>query len=208
MLALAAGYVWCRAGAVLNPHYRLMGLHGSEYWTYTLPRRVGAPEAARLTQACLPVTAAAALRSGLVDQVIAGDPASYRAQVAARAELLARSLDYPAQLAARARQLAAAERQRPLAAYRAAELAVMSRNFTDPREPYPELRQAFVHKEKPLLTPPHLARTNRSQPSRPGRYTGQQVANVLTHYHAAWKSGTERPQRRSVPHAPYRGLRG
>jgi putative two-component system hydrogenase maturation factor HypX/HoxX len=30
----------CRAGAVLNPHYRLMGLHGSEYWTYTLPRRV------------------------------------------------------------------------------------------------------------------------------------------------------------------------
>ena len=43
MLALAADYVWCRAGAVLNPHYRLMGLHGSEYWTYTLPRRVGAP---------------------------------------------------------------------------------------------------------------------------------------------------------------------
>ena len=45
MLALAADYVWCRAGAVLNPHYRLMGLHGSEYWTYTLPRRVGAHEA-------------------------------------------------------------------------------------------------------------------------------------------------------------------
>ena len=42
MLALAADQVWCRAGAVLNPHYRLMGLHGSEYWTYTLPRRVGA----------------------------------------------------------------------------------------------------------------------------------------------------------------------
>jgi putative two-component system protein, hydrogenase maturation factor HypX/HoxX len=28
MLALAADEVWCRAGAVLNPHYRLMGLHG------------------------------------------------------------------------------------------------------------------------------------------------------------------------------------
>jgi putative two-component system protein, hydrogenase maturation factor HypX/HoxX len=180
MLALAADYVWCRAGAVLNPHYRLMGLHGSEYWTYTLPRRVGAPEAARLTQACLPVTPASALRSGLVDQVINGDPVSYRAQVAARAEMLARSLDYPAQLAARARQLAAAERQRPLAAYRAAELAIMSRNFTDPREPYPGLRQAFVHKDKPLRTPPHLARHRaRPQPSRPGRYAGQQVAGVL-----------------------------
>src|SRR5262249_35234396 len=38
MLALAADEVWCRGGAVLNPHYRLMGLHGSEYWTYTPPR--------------------------------------------------------------------------------------------------------------------------------------------------------------------------
>ncbi len=66
MLALAADQVWCRAGAVLNPHYRLMGLHGSEYWTYTLPRRVGAEQAARLTQACLPVTPASALRYGLV----------------------------------------------------------------------------------------------------------------------------------------------
>ena len=170
MLALAADHVWCRAGAVLNPHYRLMGLHGSEYWTYTLPRRVGAHEAARLTQACLPVAPASALRSGLVDQVIAGDPASYRAQVAALAERLARSPDYPAQLAAKARQLAAAEKQRPLAAYRAAELASMSRNFTGPREPYPQLRQAFVHKEKPLRTPPHLARhRTHPQPSRSRR---------------------------------------
>jgi len=46
MLALAADEVWCRDGVVPNPHYRLMGLYGSEYWTYTLPRRVGAPEAA------------------------------------------------------------------------------------------------------------------------------------------------------------------
>ena len=162
MLALAADQVWCRSGAVLNPHYRLMGLHGSEYWTYTLPRRVGAPEAARLTQACLPVTPWAALRSGLVDQVIAGDAAAFRAQVAALAGQLASSPAYPALLTAKARQLAAAERQRPLAAYRAAELAIMSRNFSDPREPYTHLRRAFVYKEKPSHTPPHLAR-HRSQ---------------------------------------------
>ena len=95
MLALAADQVWCRSGAVLNPHYRLMGLHGSEYWTYTLPRRVGAREAARLTQACLPVTPDSALRSGLVDHVIAGDPTGFRAQVAAMAEHLVRSPAYP-----------------------------------------------------------------------------------------------------------------
>ena len=109
MLALAADEVWCRAGAVLNPHYRLMGLHGSEYWTYTLPRRVGAEEAARLTEACLPVSPASALRCGLVDRVIGGDMAEYRAQVAALAGQLACSPEYPARLAAKARELAAAE---------------------------------------------------------------------------------------------------
>ena len=144
-----------------------MGLHGSEYWTFTLPRRVGAEEAARLTQACLPVTPASALRTGLVDRVIAGDAAGFRAQVAALAGQLAAGPGYPARLAAKARQLAAAERQRPLAAYRAAELAVMRRNFSAPGEPYPQLRQAFVYKEKPSRTPAHLARhRTHPQPSQ------------------------------------------
>jgi putative two-component system hydrogenase maturation factor HypX/HoxX len=171
MLALAADQVWCRSGAVLNPHYRLMGLHGSEYWTYTLPRRVGAREAARLTQACLPVTPYSALRSGLVDHVIACDAAAFRAQVTALAGQLVSSPVYQTLLAAKARQLAVAEQHRPLAAYRAAELAVMARNFSDPHEPYASLRRAFVYKEKPTHTPPHLARhrtdaPRRSEPSR------------------------------------------
>ena len=175
MLALAADQVWCRAGAVLNPHYRLMGLYGSEYWTYTLPRRVGAREAARLTAACLPVSPASAQRSGLIDRVIAADAASYRAQVAALAEQLARSPGYPAQLAAKARRLAAAQKQRPLATYRTAELAIMSRNFSGSREPYAELRRAFVYKEKPPRTPLHLARHRTGPwPSRPGRSSAQE----------------------------------
>jgi putative two-component system hydrogenase maturation factor HypX/HoxX len=156
MLALAADQVWCRAGAVLNPHYRLMGLHGSEYWTYTLPRRVGAREAARLTQACLPVTPVSALSCGLIDKVIAGGTVEYRAQVATLAAQLAHSPGYPVRLAAKARQLAEAEKHRPLAAYRAAELAIMSRNFFGPGEPYSRLRRAFVYKDRPTQTPPHL----------------------------------------------------
>jgi putative two-component system protein, hydrogenase maturation factor HypX/HoxX len=159
MLALAADHVWCRAGAVLNPHYRLMGLHGSEYWTYTLPRRVGAERAARLTEACLPITPACALSYGLVDQVIGGGAAEYHAQVAALARQLACSSDYQAQLTAKAHALAAAEEQQPLAAYRAAELAIMKRNFSGgPGEPYVQLRRAFVYKHKPSGTPSHLSR--------------------------------------------------
>jgi putative two-component system hydrogenase maturation factor HypX/HoxX len=157
MLALAADEVWCRAGAVLNPHYRLMGLRGSEYWTYTLPRRVGAQEAARLTEACLPVSPTAALRSGLVDRVITGSATSYHFQVIALAEQLARHPGHEARLAAKARRLAQVENERPLASYRAEELAIMRRNFSDPREPYAELRRAFVYKQKPARTPARLA---------------------------------------------------
>jgi putative two-component system hydrogenase maturation factor HypX/HoxX len=177
MLALAADQVWCRGGAVLNPHYRLMGLHGSEYWTYTLPRRVGAREAARLTEGCLPVSSASALHSGLVDRVIAADPAGYRAQVAILAERLARSPDYAARLAAKGRQLAGAGK-RPLAAYRAAELAVMRRNFSG--APYAQLRRAFVYKDKPTCTPPHLARHRvASVPSVPAQLRARRAASVV-----------------------------
>ena len=45
MLALGGDEVLMREGVVLNPHYRTMGLFGSEYWTYVLPRRVGTYQA-------------------------------------------------------------------------------------------------------------------------------------------------------------------
>ncbi len=165
MLALAADEVWCRGGAVLNPHYRLMGLHGSEYWTYTLPRRVGEEQAARLTGACLPVSPASALQCGLVDRVIEGGADAFRAQVAALAEMLAHRPDYPRRVAVKAQQLTSAATVQPLHAYRQAELAIMNRNFYDPREPYAQLRRAFVYKQKPTRTPPHLAR-HRTGPGR------------------------------------------
>ena len=41
MLALGADRVLLRDAVVLNPHYQTMGLYGSEYWTYVLPRRIG-----------------------------------------------------------------------------------------------------------------------------------------------------------------------
>ena len=40
MMALGADQLIMRDGVVLNPHYQTMGLYGSEYWTYVLPRRV------------------------------------------------------------------------------------------------------------------------------------------------------------------------
>ncbi|MFF7454570.1 hydrogenase maturation protein [Kitasatospora sp. NPDC008115] len=146
MLALAADEVWCRRGAVLNPHYRLMGLHGSEYWTYSLPRKVGAEQARRLTERALPVSAAGALRTGLVDRVLPCAPREFEAEAARLARLTAASPTVHGRIAAKKAAREADERVRPLADHRAAELAVMHGQFFDPRAPYHALRAAFVRK--------------------------------------------------------------
>ncbi|PNB76549.1 formyl transferase, partial [Pseudomonas sp. FW305-BF6] len=64
MLALAADIVFARSDIVLNPHYKTMGLYGSEYWTYSLPRAVGPAMAEKLTEDCLPISALQALQLG------------------------------------------------------------------------------------------------------------------------------------------------
>ena len=51
--ALAADFVWTHRNVILNPHYKSMGLYGSEYWTYFLPKRVGSAMASYLTESML-----------------------------------------------------------------------------------------------------------------------------------------------------------
>ncbi len=165
MLALAADEVWCRAGAVLNPHYRLMGLYGSEYWTYTLPRRTGTGVAERLMAEALPISAEGARRLGLVDRTIACAPQDFAGETT---RLAVRLADWPAtqsRISGKKARRGVDEALRPLAAYREAELARMRETFSDPQAPYHALRRAFVRKEPPVRTPPHLARTT------PGRRT-------------------------------------
>lgn len=144
MMALAADEVWCRDAAVLNPHYRLMGLPGSEFWTYTLPRRVGTDEAQEIISSTLPVNARQALALGLADRVLPGGPAEFEAQSLAAAAALAASPDLKAMLLAKSRRRVEDERTKPLVAYRAAELEQMHRTFFNPAEPHHALRTGFV----------------------------------------------------------------
>ncbi len=149
MLALAAHRVLLRDGVVLNPHYRTMGLYGSEYWTYTLPRRVGQECAAELTERCLPLDAREAVRTGLADEVLPGLPVDADRAVLAFAVGLAESDDYPRLLAAEQDRRAADERRRPLDTYRIHELAEMRRDIFDDRHGFAEARRAFIMK-RPL----------------------------------------------------------
>ncbi|MET9735605.1 hydrogenase maturation protein [Streptomyces sp. NPDC006458] len=156
MLALAADEVWCRSGAVLNPHYRLMGLYGSEYWTYTLPRRAGAAEAERLMREALPVSSAGALNLGLADRVLDCGPADFAREVGALAARLASHPATAPRVLAKKAELDRQEAVAPLAAFRERELDRMRRTFEDPGAPYHALRRAFVRKERPRGTPEHL----------------------------------------------------
>ncbi|OIK05234.1 hydrogenase maturation protein [Streptomyces monashensis] len=154
MLALAADQVWCRTGAVLNPHYRRMGLYGSEFWTYTLPRRAGADTARRLMREALPLSSASAARLGLVDRLLITAPGEFAAEVARLAADLAAAPGLRHRIAAKAAARRAAEQAQPLAAYRRAELARMRAAFFDPEAPYHALRSAFVRKEPAASTRP------------------------------------------------------
>lgn len=154
MMALAADRVYARDGVVLNPHYKGMGgLFGSEYWTYTLPRRVGARMSVQLTEERLTIGARRALSLGFVDDCFGHDVEEFDAEASARAESLARRSDFHRLLERKRERRAADECRKPLAAYRAEELAEMSRSFFGPDPSYHEARERFVHKRGPAAEP-------------------------------------------------------
>jgi putative two-component system hydrogenase maturation factor HypX/HoxX len=159
-LGLAADLVWARAGVVLNPHYKNMGnLYGSEYWTYSLPRRVGDQGVEAVLGQRLPVLAEVALRRGLVDAVLAAAPgtAAVQQQARQRARALAAAPDLGQQLSAKRLRRASDERHRPLAQYCAQELEQMRRNFFGFDPSYHIARSHFVRKTPHSWTPRHLA---------------------------------------------------
>ncbi len=157
-LARACDLVWAREAVLLNPHYKNMGnLYGSEYWTYSLPRRVGLDAAQAIMRKREPLTARHALIIGFSDACLSGDAPTFRADVALRAAELAAAPERPARLAAKRETRARDEALKPLAAYRAEEMMQMRRNFYGFDPSYHVARHHFVRKSPASWTPRHLA---------------------------------------------------
>jgi putative two-component system hydrogenase maturation factor HypX/HoxX len=168
-LALAADIVWMRSGVVLNPHYKDMGnLHGSEYWTYLLPRRTGATNAHRIADARLPMGVLEAMRLGLVDAALPEDPQEADDAIRRMAIDLAARTDFPHLLADKRARRAADELSRPLQEYRDEELAHMRRNFRGFDPSYHVARYNFIHKVPKSRTPLTLARHRVHRPAAIG----------------------------------------
>ncbi|BDY06071.1 enoyl-CoA hydratase-related protein [Ferrimonas sp. YFM] len=160
MMALACDQVVAREGIVLNPHYQSMGLYGSEYWTYSLPKRVGEARARQLTQACLPVGTTQALKMGLVDKVLEEAASCYERQLSDYCLTLASDQEFHSRLKAKARTRARDEARHPLAEYRRHELTKMHHCFYEPDSHYHRLRKEFVYKVCPCSTPQRLIYTD------------------------------------------------
>lgn len=158
ILALAADEVFVREGVVLNPHYRSMGgLHGAEYWTYLLPRRVGAAMATHLTESCLPVMDRQALKMGLVDGVLTPTAVAGFSQQIERhvRDAIARE-DFATRMARKRKRRRQDEIIKPLAAYRDYEMAQVVHSFNDPDSDYHLARAQFVRKLPSTHTPERL----------------------------------------------------
>ncbi|MFZ5539210.1 MAG: hydrogenase maturation protein [Pseudomonadota bacterium] len=165
-LALTCDEVWARDGVILNPHYRNMGnLYGSEYWTYTLPRRARRGDPRAVMNHRLPISAREAQSFGLVDAVIEGDRAGFLDEVRLRARGVARGRSFAARIDAKRSRRARDEAEKPLAKYREEELAQMRRNFYGFDPSYHVARAYFVRHTPPSWTPRHLA-IHRERPRR------------------------------------------
>lgn len=157
-MALAADRVVARSAIVLNPHYKGMGnLYGSEYWTYLLPKRVGAANAEAITEARLPMGTPEARCLGLIDDTIDGDVPCFDAALRHRARDLAKDPAFDKLLVDKRRQRIRDEAHRQLAAYRADELDRMKRNFFGFDPSYHVARYNFVYKVPKSRTPLSIA---------------------------------------------------
>jgi putative two-component system hydrogenase maturation factor HypX/HoxX len=123
------------------------GLYGSEYWTYLMPRRIGAELTAELTSAPFrAIGTRRAVEIGLLDGAFGDDAASFRAQVRGFAERLAARSDHGHWLEEKRSARARDEQVKPLEVYRTEELARSRECFFGSDRSYHEARSRFVYK--------------------------------------------------------------
>ncbi len=145
-LALASDKILARKGIVLNPHTKNMGLYGSEYWTYLLPKRIGYKKAKRFTEYCLPWGVEIAYEIGLIDGFYGENNIDFISFVKKQAQEIVSLSYFDKLIKAKKFQRKKDERNKPLENYRKEELKIMHENFFKNNNDYNFKRYCFVHK--------------------------------------------------------------
>ncbi|ROT36110.1 ClpP/crotonase [Sodiomyces alkalinus F11] len=163
-LAAACDVVVAAKEAVLNPAYRALGLHGSEFHSLSYTGRCGVAGAKRLLRGMTPLSAAEARRVGLVDHVVPG-MAGETVDAAVRNWVrgLLRDPGYVYAPGTWKRHPNVDVSAAGLAAARAEELGEMAKDFWSARSVrYHVRRRDFVRKVKACRTPLRFAVHRRS----------------------------------------------
>ncbi len=147
-MGLACDYVVGKEGVVLNPHYKTLGLSGSEYHTYSLPKRVGEEMAETLLNACLPLSVEKAKALGMIDEVYTHEHYYEELHSFAKSayddDFIWEKQDY------------LEEHRERIEALKEQELEVMHPEFWDEDSRFHKLREEFVYKVCPKETPERL----------------------------------------------------
>jgi len=156
-LALACDLVAANDEIVLNPHYKSMGnLYGSEYWTYTLPERIGISQANQIMENRLPLGAIQARELGLIDFTFSKE--LFLSELINTVKNITSNSEFDDFIEAKKHKRQQDEQQKPLAQYRAEELAKMKLNFYGFDPSYHVARYHFVYKLAKARTPSYLAK--------------------------------------------------
>ncbi|WP_418641299.1 enoyl-CoA hydratase-related protein [Sulfurimonas sp. ST-27] len=155
-LALACDYVVVKEGVVLNPHYKTLRLSGSEYHTYSLPKRVGKEYAEKILEECLPLSAGKAKETGLADKLFAHK--EYRKELENFClELICDEEKLEDFLWDKEEYIESHKKQ--IEHHREEEIAVMYPEFWEEGSSFHKKRYEFVYKICPLETPQRLKAT-------------------------------------------------
>lgn len=152
-LGLACDYVLGCDGVVLNPHYKTMGLTGSEYHTYSLAKRVGKSKAQELLDECLPISVSEAKKINMIDEVFSSP--SYMEDLEKFSNALLDDEDkYDELIDSKKDRLY--DDEELMESCKEKELSIMYDEFWLSSSSFHTLRKNFVNKTKPTNTPKRL----------------------------------------------------
>ena len=147
-MGLACDHAVGKEGVVLNPHYKTLGLSGSEYHTYSLAKRVGEDIAARLLGDCLPLSVEKAKAIKMIDEVFSHD--NYYEELHDFAKN-AYDDDFIWE-----KQEYLEQNRDKIEESKEKELEIMHPEFWSEESSFHKLREEFVHKVCPRETPERL----------------------------------------------------
>ncbi len=155
-LGLACDFAISKDGVIFNPHYKTLGLSGSEYHTYSLPKRVGQKKAKELVENCLPINSNYAKKINMIDEVFTHE--EYQSKLEEFCQNLLDDDFYEDFIDKKKDELE--ENFSYMQECKEKELQIMYDEFWNESSSFHSLRYDFVYKIKPQNTPKRLKDIN------------------------------------------------